>query len=151
MKRPQYKTRSVCINFIQTIGQVYFIKRDFSIFPWFPQNPDNYLETRYQRTETRGNLVFSHYAMLFICYLDEYVKRPETDGLISNWFKYCNSALRKLTCTKCVVLRQAFFIDENTLFIIKSSMGNQFWASISLLLRLKNKSSWKIEGTSQDR
>ena len=46
---------------------------------------------------------------------------------------------------------QAFFIDENTLFIIKSSMGNQFWASISLLLRLKDKSSWKIEEISQDR
>ena len=33
---------------------------------------------------------------------------------------------------------QAFFIDENTLFMVKGSMENQFWASISFLLRKRN-------------
>ena len=40
-------------------------------------------------------------------------------------------AQRVLSC-------QAFFVDENTLFMIKSSMENQVWSSISLLLRKRN-------------
>ena len=33
---------------------------------------------------------------------------------------------------------QTFFTDENTLFMVKGSMENQFWASISFLLRKRN-------------
>ena len=79
---------------------------------------------------------FSHYATLFICYLDEYVKRPETDAFISslNIVTLHYESSRAQSVLSC----QAFFIDENTLFMVKGSMENQFWASISFLLRKRN-------------
>ena len=129
------------MNFIQTIGQVLFhYKGFFNLHMIFTKSGQLFgsktLWSNYQHKETRGNLVFSHYATLFICYLDEYVKRPETDAFISslNIVTLHYESSRAQSVLSC----QAFFVDENTLFMVKSSIENQFWASISLLLRKRN-------------
>ena len=93
------------------------------------------LWSNYEHTETRGNLVFSHYVTLFISMniWNDLKQMPWSQISLNIVTLHYESsrAQRVLSC-------QAFFVDENTLFMIKSSMENQVWSSISLLLRKRN-------------
>ena len=49
------------------------------------------------------------------------------------WLCITKAHVHKVCC-----LAKLFLVDENTLFMVKGSMKNQFWASVSLLLRQRN-------------
>ena len=103
--------------------------RDFSIFTWFSQNPDNYLESRIS-----FSVITQRCWSVILMNMWNDLKQMVWSQISLNIVTLNYESSRAQSVLSC----QAFFIDENTLFMVKGSMENQFWASISFLLRKRN-------------
>lgn len=130
------------MNFIQTIGQVLFhYKGFFNLHMIFTKSGQLFgiqtLWSNYQQKETRGNLVSvitQRCSSVILMNMWNDLKQMAWSQISLNIVTLHYESSRAQSVLSC----QAFFIDENTLFMVKGSKENQFWASNSLLLRKRN-------------
>ena len=124
------------MNFIQTIGQVLFHYMGFfnlrMIFT--KSRPYEAITNTRRQEEISFSVITQRRSSVILMNMWNDLKQMPWSQISLNIVTLHYESSRAQSVLSC----QAFFIDENTLFMVKGSMENQFWASISLLLRQRN-------------